>query len=723
MSGPRHQLRDDEGRFARSAGAAVAEPDPAAPASDKDAGLYWDDRLAVVEMVRHTRAAGGEAPAAGATEEVSYDVVISTENPVMTPYGEQVLGHGEGEVDLRHARNGISLLLEHGGPNAPYRVDPDYHAGLITNLRVEGGKLKGLATFGSEPRAQRAEKDFAAGKRPFLSVGWIKGPKFDVVPVSVRGGKAERLKLVGWSPVEGSIISVPVDFNSRKGRGNTGWFTEGDAPIKEERSMRKVRNAETGAIEEAPDTDPRPNAVEVSAGGGQRSSTEVQTLARSESRAETNQRASQIVKICGQFGVQTRAAEFIESDLTVADICDKILEGQNAGDGRTVRSQPAVEHLKPTIPGLTAKDASEWNYLRALRCATERKWDGAEGSVHNALQKKFGITLRSEHSVLVPMRVAELTDGELNQRMEQDREPRQMRALGSGMTTGGATLVTSQQGEFIDLLRNDTVCMRLGAQSIPGLVGTIEFPKQTSDPTVNRMGENPASPGAPSSGAYDWVLGSPKTYIGVNVIPRQLINLTSFDVEANERNAMVAQHGIKLDRDGLYGGGAAHEPLGVYRNTDTQTLAMGGVPTYKKLIKMLAMAKKKNFTSSQLAFITTTLMEAELACTLKAANVHDFIWEDGDGDAGRIGRRPAVSSNQMSEEHSGRVPTGGSEHGLICGAFQNLKFLYWGVLEITVDQITLADKGQLKVVSFLMGDVVNVRPEGFVVATGATVTA
>ncbi len=698
-------------RIRTAAAPAIAEPEAPGTGVETFCGP-----CEVVEFTRRTRAAASAATE-GTEERVVYDIVISSENPYWTFYGEEVLGHAEGEVDLSNARNGVSFLLEHGGPNFPH-VDPDMVLGLVTNIRLEGKKLRGAVEFLGTGRAVEIEVQFAQGKRPFISVGWKPSANYTTV-VTRRTGKADLLRRSGWRVCEVSLVAVPADFTARKGRSGPGpeeypVITEGDSPVKEEPKMKRVRHAATGVIETVSEDDPRPAAVEITAAapeGGNRSETEV--------RVEGNKRAGQILRMCNRFGLQARAGEFIESGKSVAELLDTILETRS--EGGEVETPPAAEHLKPTLKGATHKDARAFRLTRALHCAATGKYDGVEGNFHNALMKRFGVQPRSEHSIFVPMRVAEMTDGEMEQRMELDQ--RQIRALSSGGAgDSGAVLVTNTQGELIDLLRNAAMFTRLGARTVPGLVGTIQFPKKTVGSSVRRMGESPASGAAESSSKYGWVIGSPKTYIGNTVCPRQLINLTSFDVESDMRQDLIADHGVAFDFDMAYGQGAANEPLGVYPDTATQTQAMGGVPDWQKVIKMVGKVLTKNISSDSISFLTSCLMAAELAVkTRGATTVPPFIWE-GDLTDGRIGAYRAASTNQILGTMSGRAKTGASEHGIICGPFRYLMFLLWGVLELQVDTITLADKGQIKVVSFLMGDTVNQRPEAFVVSTGATVT-
>ena len=57
--------------------------------------------------------ADGEAPPADATKR--YRIVISSETPVLRPWGYETLSHAPGAIDLSLAKRGLSFLLEHGG--------------------------------------------------------------------------------------------------------------------------------------------------------------------------------------------------------------------------------------------------------------------------------------------------------------------------------------------------------------------------------------------------------------------------------------------------------------------------------------------------------------------------------------------------------------------------------------------------------------------------------
>ena len=71
-----------------------------------------------------------------------------------------------------------------------------------------------------------------------------------------------------------------------------------------------------------------------------------------------------------------------------------------------------------------------------------------------------------------------------------------------------------------------------GARLYPGLQGVVYFNKKTGAPSVTWMEENPPSDAPQSEPAYGYVSLSPKTLIGQVQIPRQLLVMSSIDVEA-----------------------------------------------------------------------------------------------------------------------------------------------------------------------------------------------
>jgi hypothetical protein len=81
----------------------------------------------------------------------------------------------------------------------------------------------------------------------------------------------------------------------------------------------------------------------------------------------------------------------------------------------------------------------------------------------------------------------------------------------------------------------------------------------------------------------------------------------------------------------------------------------------------------------------------------------------------------AEASTQVSKTMLGSAPTGGTEHGMVFGVWPQLIVGEWGAMEILTDPYTLAGKGLVRLVLFLMADMALRNPEAFSKGTGLTV--
>ena len=142
---------------------------------------------------------------------------------------------------------------------------------------------------------------------------------------------------------------------------------------------------------------------------------------------------------------------------------------------------------------------------------------------------------------------------------------------------------------------------------------------------------------------------------------------------------------------------------------------MGGVPTHGKLVDMTTLCAIDNALLGNLGFATTPEIAGKLMQTLIALSAgSDMIWKGNQID-GQINGYQSAASNQISK----KLGAGDDEHGIVFGNFNDLLIGIWGAMEITVDPLTLADKGLIKITSFQMVDVMLRHPESFCVATGA----
>lgn len=185
---------------------------------------------------------------------------------------------------------------------------------------------------------------------------------------------------------------------------------------------------------------------------------------------------------------------------------------------------------------------------------------------------------------------------------------------------------------------------------------------------------------------------------------------------------LATVHGLAIDRVALHGPGTSHESLGIYKSPDVSTEAMGGVPTFAKLVSMVAKVASDNAITlgARLAFATTPDMAAKLMTVLVASAAGSEVIWTGTVLDGKVANYPAAASTQLSSTMSTLEASGGSEHGIIFGKWNDLIIGLWGALELVVAPFTYARRGLISVTSFQMADIAVRHGESFCVATGAT---
>lgn len=628
------------------------------------------------------------------TEPARYEFPISSETPVERWFGVEILDHKRGSVNLeRFNSGGAAVRDEHWGDQV----------GVIEKAWIKERRVWVRMFFSqANPRAQVIEKDVQAKVRRNVSPGYIPGPMDEE---STDGGK-RTYRRKNWTPIHLAIVADPADHTVGVGR-SAGDDTEYEFDVeerdgepvaknREERTMKKkVRDAATGAIVEVDETDPRPVYVE-------RSAAEIL-----EERKNANAEALEIRRVAISNGLSEKEADEIASsgltrDQAKVKIFDLLTE-RNAG------KDPVRPNLSIDGPGEKERraysfaDAAQQAY--AVREGRASKFTGAAGEWHQELEKTWKGE-RHAGGILVPLRTKseEMLERELG-----------LRTMGTGEPTGGAALIGQQYMDLIELLQNEALCLAFGAQFYPGMQAPAYWAKETGAPTVYWMGENPPAPVTKSDYLSDYVQSTPKTLMGRVEQPKQLMVMSRYDTEARIRQLLAEGHGLALDRGALTGPGTANQPLGLLNTPGVLSESLSASPTYAQLWKMIVKPAKRNVRRGGFRWMTEPGLVGKLATTQKVSGQEAMLWE-GTVDEGVMAGYRGASTNQLPDN----LGTGTDESALLFGAWQFLALLMWGnAIEVTVDNITLADVAQVKIVSFGMGDSVCLRPEAFVKGSGA----
>ena len=420
-----------------------------------------------------------------------------------------------------------------------------------------------------------------------------------------------------------------------------------------------------------------------------------------EGAAGAENRAAEIMEMSTAYGFTDKAVDWLKSGKSVDAVRKEILD--LITDGKSPVIVPASE-AKPIVD-MTARDAKSYSYARAIAAAVQmregEKPSGLEVEIHNEIEKKLPSNYERKGGILLPMRV-------------RDAAPT---PLTVGGTNTGAETVFQEYGEFIDILRNMMVSTRMGARMLTGLKGPITFPKQSGASSVKWVSENPGTDVDGSNVTFGTVSLAPKTMMGMGAISRQLITQSTPDVEGLVRDDLAMVVGLEADRVSLHGSSSNGEPVGLYNAAGLNIKAMGGVPTYGKLVDMVTAIAVKNALLGNVGFATTPGMAGKLMQTLESSVAGaSWIWK-GNHVEGSVAGYKAMASNQISAV----LGSGNDEHGFIAGNWADMLMGYWGAMELMVDPYTLAGQGLLRIITFQMMDVALRRGESFTKATGAKI--
>jgi HK97 family phage major capsid protein len=286
------------------------------------------------------------------------------------------------------------------------------------------------------------------------------------------------------------------------------------------------------------------------------------------------------------------------------------------------------------------------------------------------------------------------------------------KTLSSSDGVGGYLLPSPLSSILVDLARNQSVCMRAGAVTIPMNSGTLDIARLTSDPTGYWKQENAAGT-ASDIGTGRFTLRA-KTLMALVKSSVELIE-DAPNAGAIIQNALSAALALELDRACLRGTGAAAEPLGIKNFPGVQT-----IPTIGTL------AGFDEF-SSAWEMIQASNGPSEGICTIMNPREAGDIDRMKDGESKPILAPPSwalmkhLVSNQVSITGGG-----GAEGEAYVGDFSQLAVgVRTGVtLEVTrvgSDTDSSAFKNlQVWIRAYLRADLVLLQPTWFVYLSGIT---
>lgn len=581
----------------------------------------------------------------------------ASEVPVERFYGKEILSCKPGAVRMERIAGGAAPLLFNHDWNDPI--------GMIDGGRLEGGRLMVDAHLFDTPRAAEIRAMIDGGLRN-VSIGY----EINVVEENT---KAATYTATDWTPLEVSIVTVPADPGVGIGRGQDDTAR----PV----TVRRIEEPVSP-----------PSAPAVISSSKEKTMSDLQEPAGVETRAHDSAAMERLrIKTITDLGKRHAIDDatvrgWVDAEsFTTDDAARAVLD--------ILVTRQGNKGINPAEIGMTKKEAVEYSTFKAIRAILNKDWSkaGLELEAHKAIQQRMGGNPLNEQTFFVPAEA---------QSIKRHREVRDMTSAGA---SGSNFLVATDNVSFIDLLRNRSVCMRMGATRLTGLQGNITIPKQTATAATTWLANESTAitEGQPTLGQLAL---SPKHIGAYTEISRLMALQSSPDAETLVMNDLAQAVATAADLAGLSGSGASGQPTGII-NTAGIGSVTGTTIGYAGMLEF--QTDIGNALAPSCGYVTTALVAALLAQRVKFTSTASPLWDGSLLDANVCGFRGMSSAQSPAAS-------------IIFGDWAQLVMAEWGSLAIEVNPYANFQAGIVGVRAMYAMDIGIRIPSAFSVANTVT---
>jgi len=603
-------------------------------------------------------------------------------------YGGEILDHSPKSVRMDFMNSGRAPLLMYH--------DQRQQIGVIEKANIGSDRIgHATARFGRTASASDALSNVDDGIFTNTSVGYrvhemMLDSEVDGEPV---------YRVTDWEPYEASIVGVPADTNVGVGRAILP--TDAGPPGTTQATTEAGSTPASSSPASAGTTEVQSTASPAATRGVTNVTTETTAAAGASAEPKVTgieaekERKQAIENICAINKIDARVqARWIEDGARIPEVLKEVVEIQAE---RAKRPSTAAASL-----GLTGSETNRYSLFRAIRAlrfggqnARFMQEAAFEIECSQAIGKRFNREMTT--SILVPSEILQRPFGDQAGRALQER------AMATTPGSKGGYMVNVQNMGFIDILRNRSVAMRMGARVLSGLQGNVTFPRQTGKVTVTwQAGEGT------SVTAADQALGqlsmTPKTCIAITDVSEQLLAQASPSAEAFVMADLAADVAIDGVDNAVINGTGGAQPLGIKNTTGVTTGQDAASATYAKVLAFVSTAGAANAIRGNPGWVTTTAGAAKLMQVQRFTSTDTPVWTGNMLDGNLVGFN-AMSSEQLASGN------------LIFGSWDEVVIGEWGVLELSTDNGgTRFNTAQVGIRAMWMVDVMLRYPQAFVVS-------
>jgi HK97 family phage major capsid protein/HK97 family phage prohead protease len=612
-------------------------------------------KIDTLEPQRRTLSMRGQEVKADA-ESRTVRFSFSSEEPIDMWYGTEILSHAPGAVRIAQRQQTMPLLFNH---------DRDDLLGVVESIGV-GADKRGYCDvrFGRDERGEWAMKQY--NDDVLVNVSFMyRVYKF------IEDIEEECYTAIDWEPYEISLVTVPADSSVGKGRSITD---EAQPVITESRNKSAATAAPASAASSTSsgDTDMfkrkfvKQDAATDGTTGAAGGNIDANALRLETAQAE-RQRGIEIEALCQAHGVDAEVRRgLIQKGASVAEARGAVLDIVLQRD----KQKPAASLGDGFAPDLSENDKARYSLLRAINASVTGNWKdaGFELEVSGDIAKRMG---KSTDGFFMPTNI--------------QFAGRAAYAAGASATGGSLVATNLLAGSFIEMLRNKSRVMQLGATSLSGLVGNVDIPRQTGASSTFWVAEGTALTEAEAT--FDKISLAMKHIGTYSQISRNMLMQSTPDIEMLARADLIAQIALGIDLAALSGAGTGGVPTGIANTSGIGSViggANGAAITIDHLIDMETAIATANADVDNMAYIANAKTTGALK-KLKSTT-GQYLWTNSP-----LGQRSAtpgeingygVARTNQARGNLTKGTSAGVCSEVFMGNWAELLIGEWGVLEI-----------------------------------------
>tara|TARA_B100000123_G_scaffold272232_1_gene254187 strand:+ start:299 stop:2875 length:2577 start_codon:yes stop_codon:yes gene_type:complete len=592
-------------------------------------------------------------------DENTYEFSFSSEYPVERSFGTEILSHDTGSIDFGRLNGGVAPVL--------WNHDMDQVIGIVRNAYLDKDKKKGRAVveLSRNSKAQEVKRDIDDGILSAISVGYR---ILEMEEREINGSNA--FLATRWEPHEVSVVASPAAPDVGISRG---LIDENTMP-----SVKKQDIVDSKRVYAASNDAQQPNSKKQSTMEKEQLDLEVvRSEATKKAASAERTRIREINAMCSKRGFNDLAEQLINNGSSVDSCRAAILERIDAKPVETAK--PIEEQLSPKEREQYARDYKITSGIRGLLTGD---WSNkASGFAREISQQIAKDSQRSNSSSSLFIPYSSLA--------------KRATYVTSGATTGGNIVATDLLADdFIEALRNSTVMVGLGVQTLSGLIGDVAIPRRSGVASTGYLSSETAALSQAES-TFDQISMTPKTLGTLSKFSRNMLIQSTPGIEDLVRTDILDGINVGLDLGILNGSGSSGQPTGIMQTSGIGSVAMGtngGAITVDALVDLETAMMEDNaaVNADSISYVTNAKVLGAIK-KLKTSG-GEYLVNNNLQAIGRGGTPvvvngyPLAMTNQVPSNLT-KGSTSGSCSAVVMGDFsQAILGLYGSGIEITAGE-------------------------------------